>query len=377
MKKIIIIIFVLLTKFSSSQERKFKLVLDAGHGGKDSGAKKNNCIEKEIALDVIMRIGKILENYNDINFIYTRNTDEFIPLRTRAKMANDFEADLFVSVHCNASKSPKPFGSMTLVMGLSRNNMNYEIAKSENSVILQEDDYKKDYKGFDPNNPQTAIGLKIVQEETLMQSIDFASAMQDKFKDVLNRKSFGMHQQPLWVLDATVMPGVLIELGFLTNYKESQYMRSEEGKQNYAQIIAQNIIEYKDKILNTTSVPVKYEIKEPTIIEEVKPEEIKPVITDNNIASTSLDSITTEGSNPKTDLPTVEPKFRVQIGYTTTKLEPNPENFKGLNNIFTIEANNGFKYYYGGGQTKEECNIALKEAKKKGFKQAFIVEMNK
>jgi N-acetylmuramoyl-L-alanine amidase len=353
MKKILFYILVSLSIFSNAQEKKFKVVLDAGHGGKDPGAQKNNCIEKHIALDVILRIGKILESYPEFDIKYTRTTDVFIPLTDRAKIANDFGADLFVSVHCNSSVSPKPFGAMTLVMGLSRAGMNFEIAKAENAVISLEENYKEKYEGFDPNNPNTQIGLKIMQEETLMQSIDFASSVQSYFKNALNRKDLGMHQQPLWVLDATVMPGVLIELGFLSNLQESKYMKSEEGKSNYSQIIARSIIEYKNNIKGSNTSPNVLDIKEPIITEP----EIIVVTTD----STTVESIPV-GSG-----------YKVQISFSSKKLDLTPENFNGLTNITVTEINGGYKYYYGEG-SMETCKKLLLEAKSKGYNSAFIVE---
>lgn len=358
MKKTLLLILFSISIFSYAQEKKFKVILDAGHGGKDPGAQKNGCTEKVIALDVVLRIGKILEAYPEFDIKYTRTTDVFIPLVDRAKIANDFEADLFVSVHCNSSVSPKPFGAMTLVMGLSRTGMNFEIAKAENAVISLEEDYKEKYEGFDPNNPHTQIGLKIMQEETLMQSIDFASTVQRYFKNSLQRKDLGMHQQPLWVLDATVMPGVLIELGFLSNLEESKYMRTEEGKSNYSQIIARSIIEYKNNLRGTNTVVNVLDIKEPII----EPEVVLVTTESSTVAESTLVSSVPAGSG-----------YKVQISFSTKKLELTPENFNGLTNISVIESNGGYKYYYGEG-SMETCKKLLAEAKLKGYKSAFIVE---
>lgn len=358
MKKTLLYILFSLSVFSYAQEKKFKVILDAGHGGKDPGAQKNGCVEKVIALDVVLRIGKILEAYPEFDIKYTRTTDVFIPLKDRAKIANDFEADLFVSVHCNSSVSPKPYGAMTLVMGLSRAGMNFEIAKAENAVISLEENYKEKYEGFDPNNPNTQIGLKIMQEETLMQSIDFASTVQSYFKNSLNRKDLGMHQQPLWVLDATVMPGVLIELGFLSNLQESKYMKSEEGKSNFSQIIARSIIDYKNNLKGTNTAVNVLDIKEPIIIEP----EVVAVATDSTtVANMNVESVPA-GSG-----------YKVQISFSNKKLELVPENFNGLSNITVVEINGGYKYYYGQG-SMETCKKLLTEAKLKGYKSAFIVE---
>jgi len=358
MKKTLLYILFSLSVFSYAQERKFKVILDAGHGGKDPGAQKNGCVEKVIALDVVLRIGKILESYPEFDVKYTRTTDVFIPLKERAQIANNFEADLFVSVHCNSSVSPKPYGAMTLVMGLSRAGMNFEIAKTENAVISLEENYKEKYEGFDPNNPNTQIGLKIMQEETLMQSIDFASSVQSYFKNSLQRKDLGMHQQPLWVLDATVMPGVLIELGFLSNLEESKYMKSEEGKSNFSQIIARSIIEYKNNLKGTSTIPNVLDIKEPIIIE---PEVV--VVTDSStVANSTIIMPAPVGTG-----------YKVQISFSAKKLELIPENFNGLTNITVTEINGGYKYYYGEGNM-ETCKKLLAEAKLKGYKSAFIVE---
>ncbi len=359
MKKILLLILLSISIFSYAQEKKFKVILDAGHGGKDPGAQKNGCVEKLIALDVVLRIGKILEAYPEFDIKYTRTSDVFIPLKDRAKIANDFEADLFVSVHCNSSVSPKPYGAMTLVMGLSRAGLNFEIAKAENAVISLEENYKEKYEGFDPNNPNTQIGLRIMQEETLMQSIDFASSVQSYFKNSLQRKDLGMHQQPLWVLDATVMPGVLIELGFLSNLEESKYMKSEEGKSNYSQIIARSIIEYKNNLKGTNTIPNTLDIKEPIIIIEPEVVVVK-------------DSTTVANSTIITPLP-VGTGYKVQISFSAKKLELIPENFNGLSNITMTEINGGYKYYYGEG-SMETCKKLLAEAKLKGYKSAFIVE---
>ena len=242
----LLLLFLTFNTGFAQNSSKFKVVLDAGHGGKDPGAVKNGVKEKDVVLDVVLKIGKILEKNNEIEVVYTRKTDVFVELRERANIANKAKANLFISVHCNSVKSGNPIGAMTLVMGMSRTGTNLEIAKTENAVIFQETDYKTKYKGFDPNNPETLIGLKIIQEESLLQSIELATLIQNQFRDELNRKDKGVHQQPLWVLDATVMPGVLIELGFVSNPEEAKYLSSEEGKAELAQSIANSIITYKN-----------------------------------------------------------------------------------------------------------------------------------
>ncbi|CAM3621280.1 N-acetylmuramoyl-L-alanine amidase precursor [Flavobacterium saliperosum S13] len=332
----------------SQSKQKFKVVLDAGHGGKDFGAIKNGLREKDVALDVVLKIGRILNDNEDIDILYSRKTDVFVELRERADKANKAKANLFVSVHCNSSTSSKPYGSLTLVMGLSRTSTNLEIAKTENSVIFQEANYKKNYKGFDPNKPETLIGLKILQEESLKSSIDFASTIQYKFGNKLNRKNKGVHQQPLWVLDATYMPGVLIELGFISNKSEAQYLGSEKGKKELAKAIAESIIKFKEDYFSVTDSA-------------------------NNAASNPA---TEEKDIAKEKKTGSKKTYKVQIATSKKKVDATASNFKGLKNISRKFENGYYKYFYGSADSNSECKKLLIEAKKKGYESAYIVADN-
>ncbi|WP_157813356.1 N-acetylmuramoyl-L-alanine amidase [Flavobacterium sp. 5] len=229
------------------QSNNFKVTLDAGHGGKDNGAQYFGNKEKDLTLAVTLKVGQLLEQNPNVSLIYTRKTDEFIELRERAKMANRANSNLFISIHCNANRNSSGNGSETYVMGMSRANMNLEVSKTENSVIFLEDNYEKTYKGFDPNNPGTLIGLQIVQESNLASSIDLATRIQNNFSNSIVIKSRGIKQEPLWVLDATTMPGVLIEIGFISNQIDESILESEEGQNNIAKAIANAIISYKDE----------------------------------------------------------------------------------------------------------------------------------
>ena len=171
----ILLLLSILNVSGQSTSNKFIIVLDAGHGGKDPGNSYHGFVEKDIALKTTLKVGKFLENEKDFQVVYTRKTDEFIELVNRPKIANKIDANLFVSIHCNSVKNFEPAGTETFVMGLSRTNMNMEVAKSENSVILLEDNYKKNYQGFDPSKPENLIGLKIIQEENLYSSINLAT----------------------------------------------------------------------------------------------------------------------------------------------------------------------------------------------------------
>ena len=232
---------------TAQKAKKFKIILDAGHGGKDPGKVAHGRKEKDIALDITKKVGSLLAFESDVEMIFTRSTDVFITLKERANIANRNDADLFVSIHCNAAAAFSAYGTETFVMGMSRTDTNLSVAKSENSVILLEDDYKEKYNGFDPNKPETLIGLKLLQEQYLNQSIDLAARVESNFKNNLQRRSRGVKQQPIWVLDASYMPSVLIETGFLTNKVEAAYLESEKGQNDISKAIASAIKGYKDE----------------------------------------------------------------------------------------------------------------------------------
>jgi N-acetylmuramoyl-L-alanine amidase len=342
--------FISSTSFYSQTKSKFKVVLDAGHGGKDPGAMYYGLKEKDIALDVTLRVGKILESNPEIKVIYTRKTDVFIELIDRPKIANKEDADLFISIHCNGAKSAQAYGTETFVMGLSRSAANLEVAKKENSVILLESNYQEKYNGFDPNKPESLIGMKLLQEEYLNQSIDLASKIETSFVSSNKRFSRGVKQAPLWVLDATYMPGVLIELGFLSNKAESEYLKSENGKNEMAYAIAKAIVNYKRDLLGLTN-DFNFTIEEPK-----KTETPSTVITNVN--------------NEKADKGIV---FKVQISASGTKLEPLPKNFKGLSPISREQDGKLYKYLFAEESDYELIKKRLQEAKLKGYTSAYIV----
>jgi len=344
------LLFISSTSFYAQTKSKFKVVLDAGHGGKDPGAIYYGVKEKDIALDVTLRVGKILESNPEVKVIYTRKTDVFIELIDRPKIANKEDADLFISIHCNGAKNIQAYGTETFVMGLSRSAANLEVAKKENSVILLESNYQEKYNGFDPNKPESLIGMKLLQEEYLNQSIDLASKIETNFVSSNKRYSRGVKQAPLWVLDASYMPGVLIELGFLSNKAENNYLSSENGKNEMAQAIAKAIVNYKRELQglaaetnSSTEEPQKYNV---------------PVIETNN--SNQVNS--SKGI-----------VFKVQISASGTKLEPLPKNFKGLSPISREQDGKLYKYLYGEETDYEQIKKLLEEAKKKGFTSAYLV----
>lgn len=332
----------------SQNNQKFTIVLDAGHGGKDPGNSYHGFSEKEIALKTTMKVGEILEKEKDFKVIYTRTTDTFIELANRPKIANKANANLFVSIHCNSVKNFGPSGTETFVMGLSRSDMNLEVAKNENSVILLEKNYDQTYQGFNPNKPESLIGLTIMQEENLNSSISLASKIQNNFTEILKRNSRGVKQQPLWVLDAAYMPGVLIELGFLSNKEEGEFLNSEEGQYKMAKQIADAIISYKIEYFGGVNTNIsKPENKE---IVSVKKE------SNTNTIAVSKDTV-----------------YKVQLFASSKKLQLDSNQFKGLNNISSTFDNKVYRYAYGETSNIEEAKKMQIEARKTGFSDAYIV----
>src|SRR5690606_26709259 len=258
---------LVLTQFCYSSElniyqtRPFTVVLDAGHGGHDPGNLGSGYKEKEIALDIVLKIGDILKKDQNIKVVYTRKDDSFVDLYVRGKIANDAQADLFVSVHCN-SHSSSAHGTETFVLGLNANNRNFEVAKKENSVIYLEEDYEVNYAAYDINSPESFIGLTMMQEEFLDQSVFLAKSIQDNFTDKLNRVNRGVKQAGFIVLHQTFMPSVLIETGFLTYKPEGAYLNSKKGKVDMAESIATAVKKYKTHLEENVGIDFSFEAED-------------------------------------------------------------------------------------------------------------------
>jgi N-acetylmuramoyl-L-alanine amidase len=324
----IIILFFFTPSINSYSQEKFKIVLDAGHGGKDPGRpNKNGIKEKNIVLNIALLLGKRLENNNN-KVIYTRKDDRFLSLRKRASIANESDADLFISIHCNAFNDSRVYGFETFVYGLHVNKANFDVALKENEVIFLEEDFKKNYKGFDPNSPESLIGLTLMQEDYLDQSILLASFIQDNFSKKLKRKNRGVKQSGFWVLHNTYMPSVLVEAGFMTNSKEGAYLNSKKGQKEIADAIYDAIFKYK-KSINFSDPP--------------------SILSKNNVS------------------------YRVQISASKNLVELYPYNFKGLEDITVFKGNNNYKYFFSNSTNFDDITKKKNKAIENGFKKAFIV----
>tara|TARA_R110002049_G_scaffold130991_3_gene289568 strand:+ start:274 stop:1476 length:1203 start_codon:yes stop_codon:yes gene_type:complete len=379
-KKCFFLLLFLITSFSltsfssttteSNLDNPFVVVLDAGHGGHDPGNLGNGYLEKNIALKIVLKVGSILERNPNIKVIYTRKDDTFVDLFVRGEIANKANANLFVSVHCDSHTS-EAHGAGTFVLGLHANKQNFEIAKKENSAIYLEDNYETRYAEYNINSPESVIGLTIMQEEFLDQSILLAKTMQDNFTGKLKRKDREVKQAGFIVLHQTFMPSVLIEAGFLTYKPEGEYLNSSKGQQEMGEAIANAILDYKNKIsansntVSSTPITPKLEVSE--VVEEKVVEKAPEVVV-------KKEAIIEEVAQPVVvEKAKAEILFKVQIVATTTNLGVSSENFKGLNNISKEAYKNLFRYMYGQTKSYDYANKLKEDAKLKGYKDAYIV----
>ncbi len=228
-----------------------KVVIDAGHGGKDHGCSGKKSREKKITLDIALKLGQRIKKYTKgVKVIYTRSRDVFVPLHKRAAIANRNNADLFISIHCNASPThPRAYGTETYVMGVDKSAENLAVARRENSVILLEgSNYQKHYDGYDVNSTESNIVFSLYQNAYLEQSIQLANLIEKQFKYKSKRKSRGVKQESFLVLYKTAMPSVLIEAGFLSNRKDEKYLLSDMGQRITASAIFQAFRKYKEML---------------------------------------------------------------------------------------------------------------------------------
>ena len=370
-KVLLILSFFFFLITQSFGQSKFKVTLDAGHGDHDYGAVYHGHIEKNIALAVVLKVGKLLEKNSSIDVIYTRKGDQFIDLVERANIANRADADIFVSIHCNANTNNAADGCETYVMGMSKNASNLEAAKRENSVVTLEKDYKQKYEGFDPKSPESFAGMIMAQELYLDQSIALAGKVQGKFIEI-GKKSRGVKQAPYMVLHKAYMPRVLIEMGFISNQAEGSKLDSEEGQQEIAESIANAIISYKKEYFGNgdgyseENRPSK-KIAEKPSTDTANPPKKEIVKVDEVVKKETKKEITTENVSAIV--------FKVQIAASSKKMDTDPSNFKGLKNIEIENTGTINKYFYGQTSDYEEAKNLLAEAKSKGYTSAFIIAL--
>jgi len=296
------------------------IVIDAGHGGKDSGALGSKSRESDINLAIALKTGEYIEKYiKNATVIYTRRTDSTVDLRDRPKIANKANADLFISIHTNSTSSKNVKGAETWIMGNSKDEANLAVAMTENSVMLLEDDYSTKYEDFDPKSSESYIMFTTTQKVFQKQSEDLAVKIQRQFRERVNRNDRDVKQAGFWVLYNTKMPSVLVETGFITNPDEEKYLISKDGQDYLASSIYRACKEYLDEIDSRSGISLKK----------------------------TIDSIQVTDTSSKLNPPPNEIFFMVQLGSSLSKIEIRPENFKGLKDIFEIATQDRFKYAAG------------------------------
>lgn len=350
-------LLIFVSFFTFGQSNLFTVTLDAGHGDHDFGAVYSGRVEKNINLALVLKVGKILEQNPKIDVIYTRKTDVFIDLIERANIANRADSNIFVSIHCNANKNTAASGTETYVMGMSKLASNLEAAKKENSVISLEKDYKQKYEGFDPNSPETMLGMTIMQEEYLDNSISLASKIEDRFADLGKEiRHGGVKQAPFMVLHKAYMPRVLIETGFISNPTEGNLLNSEEGQNEIAQAIADAIVSYKREYYGADNSDTISERPSQKIVQKPA-KDTSSIIEKKTVVNKDSAAVI----------------FKVQLSASLKKVELTPSNFKGLKDITMSSEGKFYKYMYGETESYDDAKKMLQEAKSKGYNTAYLI----
>jgi N-acetylmuramoyl-L-alanine amidase len=327
----------------TDQEKQWVIVIDPGHGGKDPGALGSFSREEDINLAIALKTGAYLEQLKNVKVVYTRKADKTVDLYDRPKIANENNADLFVSIHTNQTGTKTVMGAETFIMGLTRDKENLAVAMKENEVMLLEEDTAK-YQGFDPKSPESYIMFTLMQNVYQKQSTNLASKIQTQFAEKVNRKDRGVKQAGFWVLFNTAMPSVLVETGFISNPTEEKFLNSSQGQDYIASAIFRACKEYMDEI-NIRSIAISDLKKDTNLIASVKP------------------------VNPA---PSEELLFMVQVSSSAVKTEIRADNFKGISDIMEISSQGRFKY--ASGRFKEYTDaLRYRKEIKDIYPDAFVI----
>lgn len=369
----------------------FTVTIDAGHGGKDPGAIGSFAKEKDINLAVALKLGKLIQrNCPDVRVVFTRKTDIFIPLEERAMIANNAHSNLFICIHTNSSPSPAASGVETYTLGLAKTKTNMDVARRENSVILLENNYKEKYQGFNPNSVDSYIMFEYMQDKYIARSVQFAADVEKQCFNNAERSDRGVRQAGFWVLHQTAMPAVLIELGYISNPKEEEFLTSSEGQNRLAEAIFQAFKEFKhehdrhstanlasnssNQTKDTTDDNKANQITKADSIKSIKrlykkreaKEQMAVTKQEQKGSSVSTDTTTRPVFNTET------PIFKVQFLLSDRKLPTNSPKFKKLENVSFYQENNFYKYTAG--DTNNYNTIISSHRKiKQLFPTAFII----
>lgn len=342
--KIYFTAFLMLIGNAIFGQKKFVIVLDAGHGGKDNGAKKyysefGMLREKDLTLDITLKVGKLLEKDKDFKVIYTRKTDVYPTLTERTNLANRSKADFFVSIHVNSTSRSSAYGTETFVQGTSISRENLEVAKAENEVIFLDAQDRETFASYDPSSPESLIALKLQQSRYQEASLIMGAAVEENFVQKDKRFSRGVKQENFHVLRMNAMPSILIEIGFISNYDDAQYMVSQQGQEEITQSIYNAIMKYKRAFDKKNGINNKV----------VKQEPAKPV-----------------------EVP-LKNDFRILLMSTPTRYNEDDPALKGLKYVLPIKEGNFYKYYYSNTNFASVRDSNLKTAKDAGFRNAISI----
>ena len=359
MRKYLFIVVLSLFVLPLAAEKQYTVVLDAGHGGKDPGAVGKFSKEKDLNLKLVLKMGELInEQYPDVNVVYTRNTDVFIPLQTRADIANKNNADLFISIHTNSSENKAPRGVETFILGTDKMEKNLDVAMRENAVMKLEADYKTTYQGFDPNSIDSYIMFELMQNSYMDQSLRFAEQVQKRFVGHLNREDRGVRQAAFWVLLKTACPSILFEMGFISNPEEERFLNQPASIAQMANALVNAFGAYTHK--QALIAEIAEVVPEETPATPVEPQ---PVLQQDS-SKTQVRPILDHTAY-----------FAVQICASKTPLAPNDPKLKGQTCDY-IKVGEWYKYYTAADPDRSKVQEAQKELKAL-FPDCWIIKVEK
>ena len=353
MRKTLTILWMLLCCLPMMAATSYTVVLDPGHGGKDPGAVGKFSQEKDLNLSLALQVGKLLtKQYPDVEVVYTRSTDVFIPLQQRADIANKANADLFISIHTNSAESKTPSGVETFILGSDKAQKNLDVAMRENAVMKLEADYKTTYQGFDPNSIDSYIMFELMQNSYMDQSLQFATQVQNHLVGHLNREDRGVRQAAFWVLLKTACPSILFEMGFISNPDEERYMNKPASQTQMAQAIVDAFGVY------THRQAVK-KVEKPTV--------------------DTIPSQPGTPSQPSARKPAKPEKpqtlYAVQVCASRTILEPNDPKLQGQPCDY-VKIGEWYKYYTAADPDRTKVEAARKELRSL-FPDCWIIKVDR
>lgn len=364
MKQRIVSFLCLILLVFGVEAKDFTVVIDAGHGGKDPGAVSANgkVHEKDITLNVALMVGEnIAKKYPEVKVLYTRKTDKFVGLNDRARIANKANADLFISIHVNAAENRSAKGAETYTLGIeeARTERNLEIAKRENGVILLEDNHEKTYANFNPNSPESYIIFEYMQSEFVKESIHIAQYVQENFANDANRLDRGVRQAGFLVLNATSMPSILVELGYISNAEEAKYLASAMAQKRLSDCISKAFDRYYADLKRLSGDTYYVATDSQDDAREESSDAVVPV------SSTTGETVTSTVREKA-------PIFKVQFLTSSKKLNKGDAAFKGLNPVSFYYDRGLYKYTYGETADYNEI-LRVKRKVNEKFKDAFVV----